>query len=82
MLELDYPTIMGLHVSDVSFTVLGMVDDLLPISGKLVFPGAVPRRFWLPVASALALVSPVPNPNPAKSTLRNHGFAAFLAFTT
>jgi hypothetical protein len=82
VLKLNRPTIKSLHVRDVSFTVLCVAANLLPLSGKLVFPGAVPRRFWLPVASALAFVSPVPNSNPAKSTLCNHGFAAFLALTT
>jgi hypothetical protein len=65
MLELDHPTILGLHVCDVSFTVLDMLDDLLPISGKLVFPSAVPLRFILPprIAKATPSVSPVLNPD-------------------
>jgi hypothetical protein len=65
VLELNHPTIMGLHVCDVSFTVLGVAEDLLPISGKLVFPSTVPLRFILPprVAKATPFVSPVPNPD-------------------
>src|SRR5207244_4503263 len=48
VLELDHPAITGFHICDVSFTVSGKVDELLPISGKLVFPSAVPPRFILP----------------------------------
>ena len=62
VLELYHPTIMSLHVCDVSVAFLGRVDDLLPIGGKLVFPSAVPVRFILPppIASARPwFVSPV-----------------------
>ena len=76
MLELDYPTTICLHVCDVSFTVSGSVDDLLPISGKLVFPIAVPFRFILPprIAKETTFVSPVPNPDFAAPC--NHGSSA------
>src|SRR6185295_18780128 len=58
VLELNHPTTIGLHVCDVSFTVSGRVDDLLPISGELVFPSAVPFRFILPprIARPMPLV--------------------------
>ena len=75
-LELNHPTITSLHVCDVSFTVSGKVDDLLPISGKLVFPSAVPLRFILPprIAKETPFVSPVPNA--LFSALCDHGSAA------
>jgi hypothetical protein len=41
VLELDHPTTRGLYVCDMMFTGLGMLDNLLPISRKLVFPGAI-----------------------------------------
>src|SRR5262245_51071911 len=64
VLELNHPPIVGLHICDVAFTVLGMVDDFLPVGGKLVLPGTVPLRFILPprIAKATPFVSPVPNP--------------------
>jgi hypothetical protein len=63
VLEFNYPTIIGLHVCDVPFTVFGMVDNLLPISGKLFLPLAVPFRFILPprIAKATPSMSPVPS---------------------
>jgi len=75
VLELNHPTITGLHVCDVSFTVSGCVDDLLPIIGKLVFPIAVPFRFILTprIAKETTFVSPVPNPDFAAPC--NHGSA-------
>lgn len=78
MLELDYPTTICLHVCDVSFTVSGKVDEFLPISGKLVFPSAVPLRFILPprIAKPMPFVSPVPNAN--FSALCNHGSSAAI----
>lgn len=54
VLELNHPTLMGLHVCDVSFTVLGMVDDLLPISGKVVLPSAVATPFHFPTTDRKA----------------------------
>jgi len=76
VLELNHPTITGLHVCDVSFTVSGKVDELLAISGKLVFPSAVPPRFILPprIAKETPFVSPVPKAN--FSALCNHGSSA------
>jgi len=73
VLELNHPTITGPHVCDVSFTVSGNVNDLLPISGKLVFPSSVPLRFILPprIAKETPFVSPVPKAN--LSALCNHG---------
>jgi hypothetical protein len=52
------------------------VEDLLPISGKLVFPSAVPLRLILPprIAKETPFVSPMPNAN--FSALCNHGSAA------
>jgi len=60
----------------VSFAVFGMVDNFLALSGKLVFPNAVPFRFILPprIAKPMPLVSPVPNTN--FSALCNHGCSA------
>jgi hypothetical protein len=65
MLEFEYPTTICLHVRDVALTVLAIVDDLLPISGELVFPSTVPLRFILlpRIAMATPFVSPVPNPD-------------------
>jgi len=76
VLELNHPAVTGLDVCDVSFTVSGMVDELLPIRGKLVLPSAVPLRFVLPprIAKETAFVSPVPNPDFSASC--NHGFSA------
>ena len=78
MLKLDYPIMICLHVSDVSSTVSDRVDDLLPISRKLVFPIAVPFRFILPprIAKETTFVSPVPNPDFAAPC--NHGSSAAL----
>jgi hypothetical protein len=66
---------IGLHVCDVSFAVLGMVDFLVPGIGKLAFPIAMPVGFILPprIATAATLVSPVPNPD--LSALRNYGIS-------
>jgi len=76
VLEFNHPTITGLHVCDVSFTVFGVVNDFLPFIGKLVFPGAVPFCFVLPprVAEAASLVSPMPHPD--FSALGNHRMIA------
>ena len=76
MLELYHPAISGLHVCDVSYTVFGALDDLLPISGKLVFPSAVPLGFILPpwIAKETSFVSPVPNAD--LSAPCNHGSSA------
>lgn len=65
MLELYHPTTRGFHVCDMTFTGLGMLDNLLPVSWKLVFPGAMPFRFVLPprIANATLLMSPVANPD-------------------
>jgi len=58
VLELNHPTITGLHVCDVSFTVSGKVDDLLPVSGKLVFQaGAIPFHSPPRIAKATPFVS-------------------------
>src|SRR5437867_5737691 len=71
-----YPAPLGLHVCDVSFAVFGMVDNFLALSGKLVFPSAVPFRFILPprIAKPTSFVSPVPNAS--FSALGNHGTSA------
>jgi hypothetical protein len=76
VLEFDYPITICLHVCDVPFTISGGVEDLLPISGKLVFPSAVPLRLILPprIAKETPFVSPMPNAN--FSALCNHGSAA------
>jgi len=68
------------HVCDVSFTVVGSVDDLLPINAKLVFPSAMPFRFILPprIAQPMSFVSPVPNAS--FSALGNHGTSAETTF--
>jgi len=60
----------------VSFAVFGMVDNFLALSGKLVFPSAVPLRFILPprIAQPMPFVSPVPKAN--FSALCNHGSSA------
>jgi hypothetical protein len=65
MLELNYPTVIGLHICDVLLTILASVDKLLPGDGKLLFPSAVPFSFVLPpgVTGASSLVSPVPHPD-------------------
>jgi hypothetical protein len=72
MLELDYPTTICLHVCDVLLTGFGVVDNLLPVDRKPVFPSAVPVCFVLPprVAEASALVSPMPDLD--FSALGNH----------
>jgi hypothetical protein len=72
MLELDYPTTLCLHVCDVLLTGFGVLDNLLPVVGKPVFPSAVPVCFVLPprVAAAASLVSPMPAPD--FSALGNH----------
>src|SRR3989442_11130232 len=53
-----------------------MVDNFLALSGKLVFPSAVPFRFILPprIAKPTSFVSPVPNAS--FSALGNHGTSA------
>jgi hypothetical protein len=79
VLELKHPIIIGFHVSNVSFTVFGMVDDLLPTIGKPTLPSAVPFRFGLPPPIALETpaMSPVPNSDfPAPC---NHGTSAARA---
>lgn len=65
MLELEYPPTICLHIRDVSLTALGILDDLLPIRWKLVFPSTVPLRFILlpRIAMARSLVSPVSDPD-------------------
>jgi hypothetical protein len=75
VLKLNYPTTIGLHVCDVTFAVFRMVDNLLPMNGKLAFPTAVPFRFLPPwIAEAPPFVSPVPNPD--VSALCNRGTSA------
>lgn len=76
VLELNHPTLMGLHVCNVSFTALSMMDDLLPISGKVILPGAVPLSFIFPprIAKPTAFVSPVPDSD--FSTPCNHRSSA------
>jgi hypothetical protein len=76
VLELDCPAITGLNICAVSLTVVGIVDDLLPLTRKLVFPIAMPFRFALPprIASTFPFMSPVPDSD--WSALRNHGISA------
>jgi len=76
VLELNHPTITGLHVCNVLLAVFGMVDDLSAINGKLVLPIAVPIRFMpLPrIAMPTPFVSPVPDAN--FSALSNRGSSA------
>jgi hypothetical protein len=61
VLKLYGPVIIGLHVCDVSLTIFGKVDNLLPINRKLTFPIAVPICFILPLRIAMATspMSPV-----------------------
>ena len=63
VLKLNCPAICGLHVCDVSLTVVGVLDNLLPIFGKLILPVAVPWGFILPPRITIAgrLMSPVPS---------------------
>jgi hypothetical protein len=76
VLELNYPTIRGLHICDVSFPIFGVVNDFLPISRKVILPCTVPRCLVLPprIAELLSLVSPVRKPD--LSALRDHRVAA------
>lgn len=63
MLKFDYPSVRGLNIRNVAFTVPGMTDPLLPITRKMVFPRAMPFGFVFPprITSATPLVGPVPN---------------------
>jgi hypothetical protein len=76
MLELNYPAALSLDIRNVLDAVLGVVDNLLPLVGKLSFPRAVPFRFVLTprVAKTRSQVSPMPNPD--FSALCNHRTAA------
>src|SRR5437762_188016 len=69
-----------------------MVDNFLALSGKLVFPSAVPFRFILPprIAKPTSFVSPVPNASfsalgdhvaSAEATLARKIGLSFLAFS-
>jgi hypothetical protein len=81
MLKLQYPTMMGLHIGDMPLTVLRMLQDFLPLCGKQVLPGPMPRGFILPpgIAEAISLMSPVPHAE--FSALRHQQRSAARAFT-
>jgi hypothetical protein len=63
MLKLKYPSLISHYISYVLFSVIGLVDNLLPAFGKLSFPRAMPFSFWFPptITDAAAFVGPVPN---------------------
>ena len=80
MLELDYPTMIGLHVCNVLFPVLGLVGNFLPLAGELVLPIAVPFSLGLPPEVAVTFSKMGPMPDPYISTFRHHSGTATWTF--
>jgi hypothetical protein len=76
MLKLDHTPVPGPYIGNVLFTVVGPVDNLLPLDGKLVLPLTMPLGLRLPpmVTSAFSEMSPMPNPE--FSAFRHHSGTA------
>ena len=60
MLELEYPTLIGLYIRDVLLTVIVSVYNLLPVVWKLSFPSTVPFGFVFPPR----VTGPIPSMRP------------------
>ena len=80
MLELDYPTMIGLHICNVLFSVLGLVDKFPPLAGELVLPIAVPFGLGFPPDVAVTSFKMSPMPDPDISTSRHHSRTAKWTF--
>ncbi|OGR53354.1 MAG: hypothetical protein A2049_08055 [Elusimicrobia bacterium GWA2_62_23] len=65
MLKLKHPPLICFYVSNMFFSVMALVNNLLPLRGKMSFPGAMPFSFILPprITRAPPLMGPVPNPD-------------------
>jgi hypothetical protein len=69
VLELDDEATIGLHVGNVSLSVICDVDDFLPGIGKQAFPFSMPFGFRFPPVIALQLLFMRPVPYPELAAL-------------
>ena len=80
MLELDYPTMIGLHICNMFLSVLGLVVNFPPLAGELVLPIAVPFGLGFPPEVAVTSAKMGPMPDPDISTFRHHSGTANWTF--
>jgi hypothetical protein len=79
MLKLKHPPLIGLYIRDMPLPIFSLMDNLLPIDGKPVFPLTMPFSLLFPPMITLAPSEMPPMMHPNISTPWNHRTTAELA---